>query len=155
MRFRILCWACVVCFSFVLMEDRRCLYRQLHSLPHDNVLSQGGGPLAVEGVLLNSDVIYHVLLCPTPSVTYRCQLPPRGSLWGKFSYFGEIDFSLPKLVQFSRSAVIKNVRTAHTNAVFFPSAQMKNIRYKPYIPTETRAIPARTQSTQTPHRSGD
>ena len=43
---------------------------QHQSLPHDNVLSQGGGPLAVEGVLLNSVVIYHALLHPTPSVTY-------------------------------------------------------------------------------------
>ena len=48
---------------------------QHQSLPHDNVLSQGGGPLAVEGVLLNSNEIYHVLLYPTPSVTYRCQHP--------------------------------------------------------------------------------
>ena len=32
-----------------------------------------------------------------------------------------------------------------TNAVFFPSAQMKNVRHKPVIPTETQAIPARTQ----------
>ena len=63
-------WAFVFRFSFVLMENRRCLYWRLHSLPLDNVLSQGGGPLAVEGVLLNSDVIYHILLCPTPSVTY-------------------------------------------------------------------------------------
>ena len=31
----------------------------------------------------------------------------------------------------SRSAVIPNVRTARTNAVFFPSAQMKNVRHKP------------------------
>ena len=52
------------------MEDRRCLYGRLYSLPHDNMLSQGGGPLAVEGVLLNRDGIYHVLLYPTPSVTY-------------------------------------------------------------------------------------
>ena len=50
---------------------------------------------------------------------------------------------------------IQNVRPAPTNAVFFPSAQMKNKRYKPNIPTETQAIPARTQSTQTPRRSGD
>ena len=58
------------------MEDRRCLYGlRYNSLPLDNVLSQGGGPLAVEGVLLKRDVIYHVLLYPTPSVTYRCQHP--------------------------------------------------------------------------------
>ena len=62
-----------------------------------------------------------------------------------FPYLGETDFSLPKLMQPSRSAVIPNVRPAHPNAVFFPSAQMKNVRHKPYIPTEMRTIPARTQ----------
>ena len=41
---------------------------------------------------------------------------------------------------------IPNVRTARTNAVFFPSAQMKNKRHKPNIPTETHTIPARTQT---------
>ena len=41
------------------------LRMQVFSLP-----LEGGGPLAVEGVLLNSNVIYHVLLYPTPSVTY-------------------------------------------------------------------------------------
>ena len=50
---------------------------------------------------------------------------------------------------------IQNVHTAPTNAVFFPSAQMKNLRFMPNFPTETQAIPARTQSTQTIHRSGD
>ena len=50
---------------------------------------------------------------------------------------------------------IQNMRPAQTNAVFFPSAQMKNKRYKPNVPTETQAIQARTQSTQTIHRSGD
>ena len=54
-----------------------------------------------------------------------------------------------------RSAVITNVRQTPNNAVFFPSAQMKNKRYKPSIPTEMRTTSARTQSTQTPHRSGD
>ena len=53
---------------------------------------------------------------------------------------GEIDFSLPELVQISRLAAISNVRQAHTNAVFFPSAQMKNVWYKPNILTETRTI---------------
>ena len=41
---------------------------------------------------------------------------------------------------------IQNVRTAHPNAVFFPSAQMKNVRHKPGIPIETQAIPALTQT---------
>ena len=41
---------------------------------------------------------------------------------------------------------IQNVRPAPTNAVFFPSAQMKNKRHKSYIPTETRAIPSLTQT---------
>ena len=50
---------------------------------------------------------------------------------------------------------IQNKRPAPTNAVFFPSAQMKNVRYKPNYPTETRTIPSRTQSTQTSRRSGD
>ena len=50
---------------------------------------------------------------------------------------------------------IQNVHTAPTNAVFFPSAQMKNLRFMPNFPTETQAIPARTQSTQTLRRSGD
>ena len=111
-------------FSFVLMEDRRCLLvRYFISLPHDNVLSQGGGPLAVEGVLLNSNEMYHVPLCPTPSVIYRCQHPAsprcceealgkRFPILVKFPYLGETDFIFPKLVQFSRSAVIPNVRTA-------------------------------------------
>ena len=63
-----------------------------------------------------------------------------------FPYLGETDFIFLKLVQISRLAVIQNVPTAQTNAVFFPSAQMKNKRHKPYIPTETRAIPVRTQT---------
>ena len=50
---------------------------------------------------------------------------------------------------------IQNVHTAPTNAVFFPSAQMKNKRYMPNYPTETRTIQARTQSNQTIYRSGD
>ena len=45
-----------------------------------------------------------------------------------------------------RLEVIKNKRPAPTNAVFFPSAQMKNVRHKPNYPTETQAIPARTQT---------
>ena len=46
--------------------------------------------------------------------------------------------------------VIQNVRTALANAVFFASAQMKNKRHKPNIPTETRTIPARTQTAAHP-----
>ena len=57
-----------------------------------------------------------------------------------------MDFSLTKLYPTTRLAVIPNKRAAQTNAVFFSSAQMKNKRHKPYIPTETRAIPVRTQT---------
>ena len=46
--------------------------------------------------------------------------------------------------------VIQNVRTALANAVFFASAQMKNKRHKPNIPTETHTIPARTQTAAHP-----
>ena len=63
----------------------------------------------------------------------------------KFSRIGEIRLQLNKIVPATRFAAIKNVRPAHPNAVFFPSAQMKNVRHKPYIPTEMRTIPARTQ----------
>ena len=66
---------CVFRFSFVLMEDRRCLLGRNPSLPLDNVLSQGGGPLAVEGVLLNSDVIYnlpYIRLPQSPTVPAPC-----------------------------------------------------------------------------------
>ena len=67
-----------------------------------------------------------------------------------FPYIGETDFGLPKLYPLSRLAAIQNKRPAPTNAVFFPSAQMKNVRHKPYIPTETRTIPARTQTAAHP-----
>ena len=62
---------------------------------------------------------------------------------------------LTKIVPATRLAAIQNVRPAHPNAVFFPSARIKNVRYKPNFPTETQAIPARTQSNQTLRRSGD
>ena len=62
---------------------------------------------------------------------------------------------LTKIVPATRSAAIKNKRPAPTNAAFFPSAQMKNVRFKPNYPTETQAIQARTHSTQTLRRSGD
>ena len=57
---------CIFRFLFVLMEDRRCLYGWNRSLPLDNVLSQGGGPLAVEGVLLNRDEMYHTTCVRLP-----------------------------------------------------------------------------------------
>ena len=83
-------------------------------------------------------------------------------MYRKFPHLGETDCSLPKLVQPSRVSLRNTLRgnpkrasrTQQTPS-FFPSAQMKNKRYKPNVPTETRAIPARTQSTQTSHRSGD
>ena len=55
---------------FICADGKKTALVQHNSLPHDNVLSQGGGPLAVEGVLHNSNEIYYVLLRPTPSVTY-------------------------------------------------------------------------------------
>ena len=55
----------------------------------------------------------------------------------------------------ARSAVIKkrNYKATRTASFFHPI--MKNERLKPNTPTETRTIPARTQSNQTPRRSGD
>ena len=118
---------------FICADGKKTALVQHNSLPHDNVLSQGGGPLAVEGVLLNSDVIYTFPLRPTPSVTCGASTlqhhgvvrEPFGGVFQAF-LIGETDFSFPLLSQPSRSAerTIKPVQT-----VYLPSAQMKNERY--------------------------
>ena len=59
----------------------------------------------------------------------------------------------------SRSAVIQTIDHSKTyrsrrNVQSIPPP-MKNERYKPNNPTETRTVSARTPSTQTPCRSGD
>ena len=38
---------------FICADGKKTALVQHNSLPHDNVLSQGGGPLAVEGVEKN------------------------------------------------------------------------------------------------------
>ena len=101
---------CIFRFSFVLMEDRRCLYGlRYNSLPLDNVLSQGGGPLAVEGVLLKRDVIYTFPLRPTPSVTCGASSLKREP-FGAFPRIGETDFSLPKLYPTTRVSLRNTLR---------------------------------------------
>ena len=101
---------------FICADGKKTALVQHNSLPHDNVLSQGGGPLAVEGVLLNSDVIYTFPLRPTPSVTCGASSLKREPFGGVFQAFliGETDFSFPLLSQPSRSAerTIKPVQTA-------------------------------------------
>ena len=60
---------------FICADGKKTALVQHNSLPHDNVLSQGGGPLAVEGVLLNSDVIYnlpYIRLPQSPTVPAPC-----------------------------------------------------------------------------------
>ena len=79
-----------------------------------------------------------------------------------FPCLGVIDFSLQKLFPSIACQPTQYIAWQSKTCVphkqtpsFFPSAQMKNERHKPHIPTETQAIPARTQSNQTSRRSGD
>ena len=64
------------------------------------------------------------------------------------SQFGEMDLHRTKLEEMARSAVILRISTAKRHVAAGTNDLppiMKNERYKPNNPTETRAIPARTQ----------
>ena len=94
---------------FICADGKKTALVQHNSLPHDNVLSQGGGPLAVEGVLLNSDVIYTFPLRPTPSVTCGASSLKREP-FGAFPRIGETDFSLPELYPTTRVSLRNTLR---------------------------------------------
>ena len=134
------------------MEDRRCLFglnRSFFWLPR-NVLRK-----------LTRDNCFNIVLPISGCFSMTEYRRWRGFVSHVFLHWWNGFSTYENCTHYRVSAyaihcvAIQNVRPAPTNAVFFPSAQMKNKRYKPNYPIETQAIPARTQSTQTIYRSGD